>query len=280
MTNIPFIKMHGLGNDFVVVDARKTDLTIGEAEARAIGNRRRGVGFDQLLIIEPAKNDKADAFMRILNPDGSNAEACGNGTRCVASLVMEELGQSQVVIETVAGLLKSEKADNGLVCVDMGPASIDWHDIPLAREADTLELDVHAGDLGLACCVNMGNPHIVFFVDDAEAVALTEVGPKLETHRMFPERANIEVVSLLGTDRVRMRVWERGAGITEACGSGACATAVAAHRRGKTGRKVEVVLDGGSLFIEWQKDNRVLMSGPVATSFNGVIDFDALNKQA
>lgn len=280
MTDLSFLKMHGLGNDFVVIDARHTDLVIGAAEARAIGDRRRGVGFDQLLIIEPAKKDKADVFMRILNPDGSNAEACGNGTRCVAARIMDELKQEIVVVETVAGLLTAQRGENGLVCVDMGPASIDWRDIPLAREADTLTLDVHAGPLGEACCVNMGNPHAVFFVDDAEAVVLEQIGPELETHRMFPERANIEVVSVISENKLRMRVWERGAGITQACGSGACAVAVAAHRRGVTARKVEVVLDGGSLFVEWREDNRVLMTGPVATSYRGVLDPTLLNNPA
>ncbi len=272
MMDIPFTKMHGLGNDFVVIDDRDGALALGPAEARAIADRRSGVGFDQLLILEKPTNDEADVFMRIRNPDGSEAEACGNGTRCVASRVMDERGRDQIQVETVAGLLASSRSPDGRVTVDMGPAGLDWSDIPLSHAVDTLHMEIGAVGLSDPVGVNMGNPHAVFFVDDVNAIDLENVGPKLEHDPLFPERANIEIVQLTGPDALRMRVWERSAGITQACGSGACAVAVAAHRRGLTGRKVDVMLDGGLLQIEWREDGRVLMTGPVATSFEGVLN--------
>ncbi|MBT5299000.1 MAG: diaminopimelate epimerase [Rhodospirillaceae bacterium] len=271
MTQVAFTKMHGLGNDFVIVDGRDGDLAIGGTQARAIGDRRRGVGFDQLLILEPAKDAAADLFMRILNPDGSEAEACGNGTRCVAARVMDELGRDTLNIETVAGVLATTTGADGLVTVDMGPANLEWRQIPLAVEADTLHLDIENGPLRDPVAVNIGNPHMVFFVDDADAIDVAGLGPALESHPLYPERTNVEICSLSGPDQLRMRVWERGAGITQACGSGACAAGVAAARRGLTGRRVEIVLDGGPLSIEWREDGRVLMTGPVATSFEGTL---------
>ena len=272
MNQIPFTKMHGLGNDFVVLDDRDGSLAVGPAEARAIGNRRTGVGFDQLLILEPVQNPDADIFMRIRNPDGSEAEACGNGTRCVAARAMDELDTDTLKVETIVGILSATRRADGLVTVDMGPANLDWRDIPLAEATDTLHLEIESGPLVDPVAVNMGNPHMVFIVDDADAVDIAGLGPGLETHPLFPERTNVEAISSLGEDRIRMRVWERGAGITQACGSGACAAAVAAHRRGLTGRKVDVILDGGPLTIEWRDDGRVLMTGPVATSFEGRLD--------
>ncbi len=272
MKGIKFIKMHGLGNDFVVIDDRARAINIGAPEARAIGHRRTGVGYDQLLILEPPTRDDADVFMRIRNADGSEAEACGNGTRCVASLVMDEIGRDTITVETIAGLLNTNRDDVGLVSVNMGPANLDWKAIPLASEADTLNVDIGAGPLSGGVAVNIGNPHVVFFVENAEEINLPAVGPVLEHHLMLPERANIEIVHVIGPDHLRMRVWERSAGITMACGSGACAAAVAAHRRGLTGRKVTVYLDGGRLLIEWLDDNTVLMTGPVAVSYRGHLD--------
>lgn len=277
MDTIEFIKMHGLGNDFVVIDDRDGALALGVDQARAIGNRRTGVGFDQLLILEQPTLDQADVFMRIRNPDGSEAQACGNGTRCVASLIMDELDRDQINIQTIAGVLKSSREDNGTVTVDMGPARLAWNEIPLSRECDTLHLGIGEDGFNDPVGVNMGNPHAVFFVDDVSAVNLDSVGPKLEHNELFPELANIEFAQAIGPDRLRMRVWERAAGITRACGSGACAVAVAAHRRGLTGRRVEVVLDGGPLQIEWLENDHVLMAGPVATSFHGVIDRTLFN---
>jgi len=272
MGAIPFIKMHGLGNDFVVLDARERSLGVGAAEARTIGDRHRGVGFDQLLILEPPRAAGADLFMRILNPDGSEAQACGNGTRCVAWLVMRENHAQRLVVETVAGLLPAETKADGRVSVDMGPARLGWREIPLARECDTLHVPLELGPLRDPVATNMGNPHVTFFVRDAEAIDLATLGPKLEHDPIFPERANIGVAHLIGENKLRFRVWERGTGITIACGSGACAASVAAARRGLTGRKVTVMADGGPLEIEWRGDGHVLMAGPVAVSFHGTLD--------
>jgi diaminopimelate epimerase len=268
---IPFLKMHGLGNDFVVIDARSSNLSLTEAQVRAIADRRTGVGFDQFIVIHPPKTPGATAFMHIRNPDGSEAGACGNATRCVAHLLMEETGRGEAVVETISGLLPAKSASGGLVTVDMGPARLDWRDIPLAGPADTLQLDVTAGPWSGPVAVSMGNPHIVFFVDDVDAVPLEQIGPVLEHHPAFPQRANIEFVQVLSRTQVRMRVWERSAGITRACGSGACAVQVAAVRRGLVERQAEVILDGGNLTIEWRDDGHVLMTGPVALSFTGVL---------
>jgi diaminopimelate epimerase len=265
----PFLKMHGLGNDFVVVDGRKHALDLDQARTRRIADRRSGVGCDQLIVIEPARNRLADAFMRIRNADGGEVEACGNGARCVADLLMKETGRDHVVIETVMGLLDAEAAGEGLVSVDMGQARLDWREIPLAKAMDTLHLGLALGPLKDPVAVNIGNPHAVFFVPDAEAVDIGALGPVLERNPLFPERANIEVAQLIAPEKIRMRVWERGVGITRACGTGACATLVAAARRKLTGRRGEIVLDGGNLGIEWLADNHVRMTGPVATSFTG-----------
>lgn len=276
MTALDFIKMHGLGNDFVIVDERDSDFSLSRDAVRAISDRRRGVGCDQFIVMEPAPSDVADVFMRIYNPDGSESGACGNATRCVASLMMREKATSHVIIETISGLLDCENLGGGLYSVDMGPARLDWRDLPLAEAHDTENLDISAGPLQNPVGVNMGNPHAVFMVDDAEAIDLEVFGPMIENDKLFPERTNVEAVQVLSNDRIRMRVWERGAGITQACGSGACAALVATARRGLTGRKADVVLDGGTLTIEWLADNNVLMTGPVATSFTGNIDPDLL----
>ncbi|OAN66032.1 diaminopimelate epimerase [Magnetospirillum moscoviense] len=275
-TGQPFIKMHGLGNDFVILDSRTHALALTPDRVRAVADRHTGIGCDQLIVIEPARNAVSDAWMTIYNPDGSQSGACGNATRCVAWLLMQESGADKVVIETVAGLLDAERRGPLLVAVDMGPARLDWRDIPLAQAVDTLHLPISTGALVDPVGVSMGNPHAVFFVDDVEALDLAALGPVLEHHALFPERANIEIAQVLAPGRIRMRVWERGAGITRACGSGACAVAVAAARRGLMGRAAEVVLDGGTLAIEWLADNHVLMTGPVATSFAGRLDSSLL----
>lgn len=267
-----FVKMHGLGNDFVILDARASSLALTPAAVRAIADRRRGIGCDQLIVIEAARGSTSDAWMTIYNPDGSESGACGNATRCVAWLLMGQNGSDRVVIETRAGLLDAESRGDKMVAVDMGPARLDWRELPLAEAVDTLHLGIAAGPLADPVGVSMGNPHAVFFVDDVAAIDLEEVGPGLEHHPLFPERTNVEIVQVLGPQTLRMRVWERGAGITQACGTGACATLVAAARRGLTGRKAEVVLDGGSLFIEWLADDHVLMTGPVALAFSGTVD--------
>jgi diaminopimelate epimerase len=272
MDTRPFIKMHGLGNDFVVIDARRAPLALDAARARAIADRRTGVGCDQLIVMELPSNGRADVFMRIRNADGGEVEACGNASRCVADLLMRETGRPTCVIETAAGLLSCRGGSGGLVSVELGPVRLDWRDIPLAEPRDTLHLGIAADGLEDPVAVNVGNPHAVFFVADAGAVDLAGLGPGLEHHPLFPERANIGIADVEGVDRMRLRVWERGVGITRACGTGACAAVVAACRRGLTGRRVEVVLDGGPLDIEWRGDDRVVMTGPVATAFRGVLD--------
>ncbi|MDP6774328.1 MAG: diaminopimelate epimerase [Rhodospirillales bacterium] len=271
MTGLAFTKMHGLGNDFVVLDARAAPLALTDAEVRAIADRRTGVGCDQLLVVEPPRNGAADAFLRIRNADGGEVAACGNGTRCVAAMIMAEKGAERVLVETQAGVLEARAGAAGEIAVDMGSASLEWRDIPLARDADTLHLDIAAGPLTDPVGVGIGNPHAVFFVDDAEAVPLDAVGPEIEHHPLFPEHANVEAAQVLSRRRLRLRVWERGVGITRACGSGACAALVAAHARGLTERTADVDLDGGTLKIEWREDGHVIMTGPVAVSFAGTL---------
>lgn len=276
MRTRPFIKMHGLGNDFVVLDARQAPFELDAAAALAIADRRRGVGCDQIVIVEPAANGAADVALRFRNNDGTVAAACGNGTRCAAALVMARTGATRLSIQTEAGVLGARAAEGGAVAIDMGPARTHWRDIPLARETDTLHLDLTRGPLADPVATGMGNPHATFFVADAAAIDLAALGPPLEHDPLFPERANIGVAQVSGPGAVRLRVWERGAGITRACGTGACAAAVAAARRGLTGRQVAVTLDGGDLQIDWRADGHVVMTGPVATAFAGEIDLDAL----
>lgn len=269
-----FLKMHGLGNDFVILDRRKGGFPITPERARRIADRRRGVGFDQLVVLE--ESARAAARMVILNPDGSESGACGNATRCVARLLSAESGQRALTIETAAGLLACEALEDGRYRIDMGPPRLDWREIPMARPMATDRLEYrppgYGGEILGAGAANMGNPHVVFFVPDAEAVPLAEVGPRVETDPLFPERTNVEFCQILGPETIRMRVWERGAGITEACGSGACAAAVAAARLGLIpGRRAEVVLDGGALEIDWTETG-VLMTGAAALSYRGRLD--------
>ena len=271
-----FRKMHGLGNDFVVLDARSADVSISAETASAIANRRMGVGCDQILIIEPPR-EGGDAFMTIRNSDGGEVDSCGNGSRCVARLLLDETGNTQITLETNAGPVIAKRASGDLIAVDMGPARNDWQDIPLAEQSDTTHLALSEGPLKDPVAVSVGNPHMVFFVDDVAAIDLAALGPKLERHRLFPERTNVEAVQVLSKTHLRMRVWERGAGITQACGTGACATLVAAARRGLSERKAVVSLDGGDLEIEWREDNHVIMSGPVAEPFTGKLDQSLLS---
>jgi diaminopimelate epimerase len=267
---VPFTKMHGLGNDFVVIDARHRPVLPNDDQKRRIADRRRGIGCDQLIVLE--RSTRADVFMRISNPDGSEAGACGNATRCVSGRLMAERGVERIAVETISGLLRASAADRGDITVDMGEARTAWREIPVAQECDTLHLPLALGSLADPVGVNVGNPHAVFFVPDVSAIDLGTIGPALEHAPLFPERANIEFAQRLAPDLLRMRVWERGAGVTQACGSGACATLVAAARRGITGRKAEVVLDGGTLTVEWLPNNHVLMTGGWTTSFQGEID--------
>ena len=276
-----FVKMHGCGNDFVVLDARAVPLGITPARAAALADRRQGIGCDQLIIIEPApEGSNADAFMRIRNPDGAEAGACGNATRCVVERLALETGRRHQVIRTVAGNLPADLLDDGRVTVDMGPARLNWTDVPLARPMDTLHLDLALGGVADPAACSMGNPHATFFVDDLTSLPVDTLGPALEHDRLFPERANIGFAQVMAPNRLRLRVWERGAGLTLACGSGACAALVNAHRRGLAARQATVVVDGGELEIQWREDGwrdggHVLMTGPVATAFTGSVDLAA-----
>lgn len=273
MDELDFHKMQGLGNDFVILDRRSGKLSLSPGQIQRIADRRLGVGCDQLLSLEPSA--RADVLMRVYNPDGSESGACGNGTRCVARLIMDEQGGSRASIETEAGILTVTAGARGYT-VDMGAPRFGWDEIPLARAADTLALDLALGPLERPTAVNMGNPHAVFFVADAAAVALAELGPELEHHPLFPERANIGVVEVRDERTLRVRVWERGAGLTAACGSGACAALVAAARRGLTERAADVLMDGGRLRVVWSEADRVLMTGPAMHSFRGHLDPELL----
>ncbi len=257
----PFMKMHGLGNDFVVVDARSHPLEITPALAQGIAHRQFGVGFDQLALIEPGKGD---AHLTFFNADGSTSAACGNATRCIARHLMEEAGKSQLHLTTDRGDLFARDAGEGLTSVNMGHPQLDWRDIPLSEETDTLELPIEGGPTA----TGMGNPHCTFFVEDADLIPLADFGPRYEHHPLYPERTNVQVAHLVGPDHIRMRVWERGVGVTLASGSSSCATAVAAARRGLTGRKVRIDLDGGTLWIDW-RDDGVWMTGPTMHVFSG-----------
>ncbi|MHA3914891.1 diaminopimelate epimerase [Halovulum sp. GXIMD14793] len=257
-----FWKMHGLGNDFVVVDARDGRGTISVELARALGDRHFGVGFDQLAVIH--SDAAADAHLTFLNADGSTSAACGNATRCVAAHLMAEHGVEQLVLRTERGLLPCRAIDDR-VEVDMGPPLLDWQDMPLARACDTASLPLKGNP---AAC-SMGNPHCTFFVEDADAVSLEEIGAQTENDALFPERTNVQLVQVLSRDRARVRVWERGVGVTLASGSSSCAVLVNAVRRGLMDRRATLILDGGEIDISWPKGGGVRMTGPTATVFEG-----------
>ncbi|MBW4985312.1 diaminopimelate epimerase [Mameliella sp. CS4] len=258
---LPFMKMHGLGNDFVVIDSRAREAALTPARVAAIADRHMGVGFDQLAVITQTGTQPHLTFY---NSDGSTSAACGNATRCIARHLMDQSGETRLSLTTDRGTLEAVDAGNGLTSVNMGPPQLDWAEIPLAEEMDTLELPIEGGPTA----TGMGNPHCTFFVEDAEAVALATFGPRYEHHPLYPQRTNVQVASLLGENHLRMRVWERGVGVTLASGSSSCATAVAAARRGLTGRSVRIDLDGGSLQIDWREDG-VWMTGGTAHVFDG-----------
>ena len=268
-TGLPFMKMHGLGNDFVVFDGRARDIAITPALARLVADRHRGIGCDQLALI--TTEGPGDAHLTFWNADGSMAAACGNATRCIARHLMDDLGRDALHLTTARGDLAARDMGQGVTSVNMGAPQLDWAEIPLAEAMDTLELPIEGGPTA----TGMGNPHCTFFVEDAERVALAEFGPRYEHHPLFPERTNVQVASLIGPDHLRMRVWERGVGPTLASGSSSCATAVAAARRGLTGRRVTITLDGGTLEIDWREDG-VWMTGRTAHVCDGVLTPDFL----
>ncbi|HTI67582.1 MAG TPA: diaminopimelate epimerase [Caulobacteraceae bacterium] len=275
----PFLKMNGAGNDFVVVGAGRSSDHPAFAPAadiaRAIADRQTGVGCDQLIGLDASRS--GDVLMRIWNADGGEVEACGNATRCVGWLLMEASGRPEAVIETKAGLVRASRAGPHAVTVDMGEPRLDWRDIPLAEDMDTARVELQVGPIDAPLlhtpgCVSMGNPHVVFFVDEVDTETVIRVGSLIEHHPLFPEGVNVGFAQVLSSDRIRLRVWERGAGLTKACGTGACAALVAAHRRGLAGRKAVMELDGGELTVEWREsDGHVLMTGPVEVEFSGVL---------
>lgn len=283
-----FIKMHGLGNDFVIFDVRDENKNLLQSSSKIerikqnlveISHRNFGVGCDQVIVIDYAPDDHSDLFMLIFNPDGSQAGACGNATRCVASIEMEKTGQDKVVIETLSGYLKCKKAKDGLIAVNMGRPTFDWMSIPLSQEMDTMNLDLildydpvfSENMISKPVAVNVGNPHCVFFVKDLEGFNIEKYGSKFETDKLFPERTNVEFIEIQDRQTMRMRVWERGAGVTLACGSGACAATVAAVRKHLVDDEVRIILDGGELHMRWDPEERhIHMIGPVAKVFEAV----------
>lgn len=266
---VRFTKMHGLGNDFVVLDGREAVLPeLTAATAAAIADRRLGIGCDQLILLEPCDHASADFRMRIFNSDGGEVEACGNASRAVALM-----HGAPARVLTDGGVITLEPVAGG-ARVDMGTPRFEWDAIPLAYAMDTLAMPVGWGGLEGPCAVNVGNPHVVLFVADCDAVELDRLGPQIEHDPLFPERVNVNVATIEAPDRIRLRVWERGAGLTRACGTGACATAVAAARRGLTGRRVKVELPGGTLEIDWREDGNIIMSGPATESFRGSFEWE------
>lgn len=268
----PFVKMHGLRNDFVIVDGREKPYTPSVAEIVRICNRREGVGGDQLLVVGPPQSDGPHAFVRILNTDGREVEACGNASRCVGWLLMEECGRDEIRIETLGGILSCRRAGEKQVAVEMGRLRTEWQEIPLSREMDTLHLGIGAGPLQDPVGMNIGNPHAVFFVSDLAAVDLTLYGPELQKNPLFPQEANIGAAQLVGPKTLKLSVWERPGVLTTACGTGACVAVAAARRRGLTmERKMTVIMPAGSVEIELKENGMVVMTGPVETCYAGYL---------
>ena len=278
LANRPFAKMNGIGNEIVVVDLRDSAAAVSAEEARAVASPE-GVPYDQLMVLQPPRLAGTEAFIRIYNNDGSEAAACGNGMRCVARRLFEATGQTAATFETRAGLLNCWQGADGLYTVDMGPPKFGWKDIPLAEEfRDTRSIELQIGPidapvLHTPSVVSMGNPHAIFWVEDVNVYDLGRFGPLLENHPIFPDRANITLAHIVDRDHITMRTWERGAGLTKACGSAACATAVAAARLKRTNRIVHMTLPGGELTIEWrERDDHVLMTGSATFEYEGRFD--------
>ncbi len=272
----PFIKMHGLRNDFIIVDGRQERFAPSKEDVARICDRHEGIGGDELLILEPPRPDRvtlgADVFLRIINPDGREVEACGNATRCIGWLLMQETGREQVILDTLGGLLRCVRVGKKQVAVDMGQLRTDWQDIPLAYAMDTLHLGIGNGPLQDPVGMNIGNPHAVFFVEDLDAIDLTQYAPQLQKHPLFPEEANIGAAQIIDSHTMRLAVWERPGVLTTACGTGACVAVGAAHRRGLTDqREMTVSMPDGSLLIELNEDKTVMMTGPVEVCYAGYL---------
>jgi diaminopimelate epimerase len=267
--NLPFMKMHGLGNDFVVLDARDKEVALSKKIISSIADRHFGVGFDQLAVIS---RGEFDAHLTFYNADGSESLACGNATRCIARYLMNEASKENLLLTTMHGQIPAVDLGNGITSVNMGQPELEWDKVPISKNISTVELPIE----GSPTATGMGNPHCTFFVEDAEKINLEEMGPKFENHPLFPERTNVQFASINASNQIRMRVWERGVGVTLASGSSSCATAVAANRRGLTGKKVQIELDGGILNINWLEDG-VWMTGPTMKVFNGSLSEEFLN---
>ena len=283
---IPYVKMNGLGNEIVVVDLRDSSKVFSAAEVAAIAANRQS-RFDQMMVLHAPKTNNTDAYVRIYNADGSEVGACGNGTRCVGWILGQASGgRSEFKVETIAGILDVEVKDASSITVDMGEPRFNWQDIPTAEEfRDTRAIELQIGPIDAPVLhspsvVNVGNPHAVFWVDDVNAHDLGRFGPLLENHPIFPERANISLAQVTARDAITLRTWERGAGLTKACGSAACAAVVCAARKKLTGRRVTVTLPGGPLLIEWTEGNHILMTGPAEFEYEGQLDLDKLVKAA
>ena len=270
LSNVPFRKMHGLGNDFVIFDARKLNIKITKFEISILADRKTGLGFDQLLIMRPSKIGN-DIFMSVYNASGETVETCGNGARCIAKILINESNKTKVKIDTLGGVIEAYKNNNGLITANLSSPKFKWNEIPLSHDEDTLNLSLGIKGIPTATIVNVGNPHAVFFVKDIKNVNLKEIGPKIELHEIFPKKTNVEFAQIINKNHIRMRVWERGVGITQACGTGACATLVAAVRKNLTNRNSKITLDGGDLFVEWTINNNIKMTGPALSSFSGLI---------
>ena len=274
----PFLKMNGLGNDFIVVDAREQAFAPAPDQIRAWGDRASGIGFDQLIAIEDSH--EGDAFMRVWNSDGGTVETCGNALRCVAWYLNQTADDKTLKIDTLGGLTRARvlraDAKTGTASVDMGRPGLNWQQIPLAEDMNTERLELQVGPIDAPlfhtpCAVSMGNPHVVFFVEDVMKVDVKATGSLIENHPLFPEGVNVEFAQVIDRETVRMRVWERGAGITRACGTGACATLVATARRGLTNRAATIIMDGGPLHIVWADNDHVIMTGPIEVEFEGTL---------
>jgi diaminopimelate epimerase len=267
--------MHGLGNDFVVLDARSKPVHITPKIAAWLCDRHTGIGCDQILVLYPPRTWRSDVFLKIHDRTGKQLPVCANGTRCVASLILHEHGAGGCVVETDRGLFTARAAgQHDLISINMGEIAFDWRAIPLSKNVDTLFTPLGLEELPDPACANIGNSHATFFVDDLDAIDLPRLGPTIENHPLFAQSTNIGIASVAGSDSIRLSVWETGTGVTLACGSGACAAAVAAARRGLTGRRVEVMMQRGSLIVEWAANNHVLLTGPAETNFVGTFESD------
>ncbi len=271
MQNIEFIKMHGLGNDFVIIDRRFNEIEISKEFINKLSDRKSGAGCDQLITINQNISDDHDVYIKIYNPGGDSAEACGNGTRCVAKLLFDENNNSELKIKSDAGIMIAKMNDDENISVNLGRLSYHWQDIPLLKNVDTLNMPININGFSSGVAVNIGNPHIVFIGNNIKSVNLSYIGPNIENNKLFPKKTNVEIIEILNENKIRMRVWERGVGITQACGSGACAAVYAGKLKKLLKDDVEVELERGSLFISI-KNNNAIMTGPAEISFRGKIE--------